>query len=127
MFVEDLINYRRIGINSFEEVLEINIDYFFEILPNDIRKRYQTGHITLSSEISSFIDYLKDRIECASLYHLFWKSGHPILENQIQIIIENILDAYFHNKKVDLSREVFLGNGKVDFKLFRSHEPEEKY
>ncbi|MBM7643604.1 hypothetical protein [Streptococcus loxodontisalivarius] len=126
LMIADLVNYRRMGIDIIEERLGINIDYYFELLPMDIQNQYRTGHITLTSEILSFVDYLKMRIEKASLYQLFWDNDKPILEKQIQILIENILDAYFHQKEVDLSREVFIGNGKVDFKLFRSHETDEK-
>lgn len=126
LMIADLMNYRRMGIDIVEEKLGIDIDYYFELLPMDIQNQYRTGHITLTSEISSFIDYLRKRIEKASLYQLFWNNDQPILENQIQLLIENILDAYFHYKQVDLSREVMLGNGKVDFKLFRAHEPDEK-
>lgn len=126
LMLANLINYRRIGIEIFEERLGINIDYYFELLPMDIQKKYRTGHITLTTEASSFIHYLEDRIEKASLYQLFWNHEQPVLENRIQLIVENILDAYFHHKEVDISREVVLGNGKVDFKLFRAHEPDEK-
>ncbi|MDO4432796.1 MAG: hypothetical protein Q4B80_05705 [Aerococcaceae bacterium] len=126
LMVADLINYHRIGVTDIEERLGINIDYYFELLPLDIQGKYQTGHITLIGEIPHFINYLKHRIENASLYQLFWNQKQPVAETHIHLIVENILDAYFHHKKVDISREVVIGNGKVDFKLFRAHQPDEK-
>ena len=36
------------------------------------------------------------------------------------------MNAYFIGKGVDISREVLLKNGQVDFKLFRNDKKEEK-
>lgn len=36
------------------------------------------------------------------------------------------MDAYFVGKEVDISREVLVKNGQVDFKLFRSNQKDEK-
>ena len=36
------------------------------------------------------------------------------------------MDAYFIGKEVDISREVLVKNGQVDFKLFRSNQKDEK-
>lgn len=36
------------------------------------------------------------------------------------------MDAYFHNKYIEITREAMLGNGKVDFKLYRSSSEDEK-
>lgn len=44
----------------------------------------------------------------------------------MQLILENIMDAYFYKQKIDISREVITGDGKVDFKLYRSDPVDEK-
>ncbi|KPU45770.1 hypothetical protein OXPF_10050 [Oxobacter pfennigii] len=36
------------------------------------------------------------------------------------------MDAYFYNQEIDITREALLGNGKVDFKLYRNKNEGEK-
>ena len=107
-------------------MMGINLDYYFEILPIDIQKQYKSKHITLTGEVSELFSYMQQRINSGSLAELFWEQGKPVAEKKIHIIIENIMHAYFIGKEVDISREVLIKNGRVDFKLFRSNRKDEK-
>lgn len=121
-----LYNEYKYSIPVIADRLGINLDYYFEILPIDIKKKYKSNHITLVGEIGELFNYIQKRITYGSLYELFWENNLPIKETKIHTIIENIMDAYFIGKNVDISREAILKNGKVDFKIFRSNKTDEK-
>ena len=106
--------------------LGINIDYYFDLLPMDIQALYKTKHITLTEEVASLLRYIQHRIHHGNLYQLFWCNDEPVNEKRIQLILENIMDAYFFNQKVEITREALVGNGKVDFKLYKNSDEEEK-
>lgn len=69
---------------------------------------------------------MQQRINSGSLSEVFWENDNPVNEKKIHVILENLMDAYFIGKGVDISREVLIKNGQVDFKLFRSDNKEEK-
>jgi len=104
----------------------INIDFYYEILPLDIQESYKTNHITLTGEVSSLLRFIRQRIEYGSLYKLFWEKEQPVKEERIQLILENIMEAYFYKQEVDISRESRLGTGQVDFKLYKNNHEDEK-
>lgn len=124
--LDNLYNARRAGNTSYEEYLGINLDFYFELLPLDIQEKYKTEHITLTGEIVAMLRYIGERAQYGNLYKLFWENDKPVNEGRIQLILENIMDAYFYNQEVDITREAQLGSGKVDFKLYRSSQPDEK-
>lgn len=126
LLIDKLHNSRQLGNDSLEKVLGINIDFYFELLPSDIQEKYKTKHITLTGEIGELLDYIKKRIGYGSFYKLFWDNNKPVNEERIQLILENIMDAYFHSQKIEISREVSVGVGKVDFKLYKNDHEEEK-
>lgn len=111
LLIDKIYNTRKAGKPFIEEMLGINIDYYFELLPMDIQEQYKTKHITLTSEISSMLKYIEKRIRYGNLYKLFWENNHPVKEERIQLILENIMDAYFYNQEVEITREALLGNG----------------
>ena len=95
----------------------IDIDYYFNILPEDIKKQFSDNHISLTGKISEFINQLDNKISYGTLSKLFWNNNQPISEDMIQIIIDNLMNAYFKNTRIDITREAKLGNGNVDFKV----------
>lgn len=121
-----LYNEQEENLPIIAETLGINLDYYFEILPRDIQRKYQSQNITLTGEVNEFFNYLQKRIDYASLNELFWELEKPVKEKRIHTILENIMHAYFLGKSVDISREVLIKNGQVDFKLFRNHQKGEK-
>ncbi len=126
LMIDLLYNYRTTVDAGMEERLGINIDYYFELLPRDIQERYRTNHLTLSGEVSALLDYIEDRIQNGNLYKLFWEKDSPVKEERIQLILENIMDAYFYNQEIEITREALLGSGRVDFKLYRNSREDEK-
>ena len=126
LFIDAIYNKRKVGDTHIEELLGINIDYYFELFPLDIQEQYKTKHVTLTSEVSSMLKYINNRIQYGNLYKLFWENDIPVKEERIQLILENIMDAYFYNQEVEITREALLGNGKVDFKLYKTNHEEEK-
>ena len=126
LFLDLIYNNHKIGSTLIEDKLGINLDYYFEILPLDIQKQYKTKHITLSGEISSLLDYIENRIHNGNLNQLFWVDNRPVNEERIHLILENIMDAYFHNKDIEITREALVGNGKVDFSLLKNDNEKEK-
>lgn len=60
------------------------------------------------------------------MYKLFWEKDSPVKEERIQLILENIMDAYFYNQEIEITREALLGSGRVDFKLYRNSREDEK-
>ncbi|MEK4273188.1 hypothetical protein [Paenibacillus sp. FSL R7-0026] len=126
LLIDKLYNNRKLGNINLEENLGINIDYYFDILPLDIQKQYTTSHITLSGEVYEMLNYIAHRLNYGNLYKLFWEDDTPVKEERIQLILENIMDAYFYNQEIDITREALLGNGKVDFKLYKNKKEDEK-
>lgn len=124
--IPSLYNKRILGDTFLEDYLGINIDFYFDILPLDIQKQYGTKTITLTGQISKMLQYIQERIKFGSLYKLFWENGEPVNEDKIQIILESLMDAYFYNQEVDITREALLGTGQVDFKLYRNYCEDEK-
>ena len=121
-----LYNEQKANMPVMAQLLGINLDYYFEILPLDIQKKYKSNHITLTGEVGELFSYLQQRINSGSLSELFWENGKPVNEKKIHTIIENMMNAYFIGKGIDISRETLIKNGQVDFKLFRSNEKNEK-
>lgn len=72
------------------------------------------------------LKYIDERIQRGNLYKLFWENDKPVKEERIQLILENIMDAHFFNQEVEITREALLGNGKVDFKLYKTDHEDEK-
>lgn len=126
LFLDLIYNNHKMGSTLIEDKLGINLDYYFEILPLDIQKQYKTKHITLSGEISSLLDYIENRIHNGNLNQLFWVDNRPVNEERIHLILENIIDAYFHNEEIEITRESLVGNGKVDFSLLKNDNEKEK-
>ena len=126
LFLDLIYNNHKMGSTLIEDKLGINLDYYFKILPLDIQKQYKTKHITLSGEISSLLDYIENRIHNGNLNQLFWVDNRPVNEERIHLILENIMDAYFHNKDIEITREALVGNGKVDFSLLKNDNEKEK-
>ena len=82
--IPTLYNRRFYGDVSLEKYMGINIDFYFDILPLDIQKQYQTGHITLTQEVSTLLDILKARYGMVTCTNYFGKT-----ENQLKKIEYN--------------------------------------
>lgn len=116
-FIEILYNDFIYGTRSLNKRLGVNLDYYYDILPEDIKEKFPDNHINMTGKISKFLKYLNNKISGGSLSKLLWKNDVPVKEDTIQIVIENMMDAYFHNSDIDVTREARLGNGNIDFKV----------
>ncbi len=125
-FLDYLYNERKHNLPIIAEKLGIDLDYYFDILPMDIQNKYKSHNITLTGEVSELLKFVQKTITNGSLSKLFWEKDTPIREDKIQIILENLMEAYFYNKGVDITREALLATGKVDFKLHRNNGENEK-
>ena len=102
IYIEELCNDQTFNDNTLIEQLGINMDYYFDILPKDIRDKYKTGNLTLSGEIVDLIDYLKEEIECRDLYKLFWNKNKSLELSQIKVVLDNIIIFYFQRQEIDI-------------------------
>lgn len=125
-FLDYLYNERKHNLPIIAEKMGIDLDYYFDILPMDIQNKYKSHNITLTGEVSELLKFVQKTITNGSLSKLFWEKDTPIREDKIQIILENLMEAYFYNKGVDITREALLATGKVDFKLHRNNGENEK-
>ncbi|WP_455138570.1 hypothetical protein [Thermophilibacter sp.] len=122
LIIPTLQSQRTLGSTLLERRLGINIDFYFELLPLDIQWQYPSGHITLVGELEALIEYLDRRVSRGSLNKLLWNEGKPADERRIQLVLENVIDAYFENRPVDITREAQLADGKIDFKFYMNQD-----
>lgn len=121
-FIEILYNDFVYGEGALNKRLGVNLDYYFDILPEDVKKKFPDNHINMTGKISNFLKYLNNKISDGSLSKLLWQNDIPVKEDIIQIVIENMMDAYFYSSDIDVTREAKLGNGNVDFKVSNGKE-----
>ena len=128
--IDIAINNHRFGNLVLEDFLGFDVDYYFEILPLDIQEEYRRKNksncITLFSEVGELFQYLDDRAMHKELYKLFWENDKPVYESRIQLILGSIIDAFFHDRGVEIIREASTGSGNVDFLFHRNAGIDEK-
>lgn len=117
-YIEDFINTKSLGDDSLAKQMGVNLDYYYEILPKDIRNKYPTGNCTLSGEIHDLLKFLYDEIENKGYYKLLWERAKPANLKRIKITLNNIIISYFHNQPIDIA---------WDFKVFKNHIEVEFY
>lgn len=126
VYIEELCNYQTFKDNTLIKQLGININYYFDILPKDIRDKYKTGNLTLSGEIADLIDYLKEEIECRDLYKLFWNKNKSLELSQIKIILDNIILFYFQKQEIDICWHIKETKDSIKFIFNKKREEKTK-
>ena len=124
--IADLYNERNKGNFNIEEWNGINIDYYFNLLPNDIQKKFPTKHITLSSEVISIINFINDKLNYGSLVKLLWNNSDPVSYEKIQIIIDNILTSYYANQNVEILWKSFVEEECLSFVFWKRFDEKKK-
>jgi hypothetical protein len=121
-----LSNHRSIGDYSLEEALGIDFDYYREILPNDIRLRLEQKYgSSLLQDVMWALEIIENLVAHRGLYKEFWTQGRPRSESEVQHLLDLYFSMHFkHDEHIDRSREVDTGNGKIDFKFYKT--PTEK-
>lgn len=125
-FLDYLYNEQKHNLPAIAKNLGINLDYYFDMLPMDIQNKYKSHNMTLTGEVAELLSFIQKTITNGSLSKLFWEQGVSISETKIQIILENLMEAYFYNKGVDITREALVASGEIDFKLYKNNEENEK-
>lgn len=79
---------------------------------------------TFSKAIKDMIDKFKLFTESNSGYRLLWDDKYitPRDENAVQLLFLGIVREYCHAWNIDISKEVNLGRGPVDFKFSSGYE-----
>lgn len=93
---------------------------YYDILPQEIKDKYNYDYINLFQYIKDLLNYIESESKNKNLANLFWENNVPMNETQIQVVLENIIDAYFNNEEFDITRESLVGSGKIDFKFYRN-------
>jgi CRISPR/Cas system-associated exonuclease Cas4 (RecB family) len=100
------------------------IDFYDELLPEDIRQEYDSlrksikSDLTLFKQLSKVLDVISHGVQYRGWHKLFWNGSKPKNEMEVHITLDLLFDAYFGEAKVDVSREADIGTGKIDFKFY---------
>lgn len=119
-------NGKDLGDDSLIERMGVNMDYYFEILPMDIQKKYKTGHCTLTGEIWYLLRFLNDEIENRDFYKLFWDVESPASLSKIIVILDNMFLAYFHKQEIDIAWDMKVYKRRIEISFYKVREEEEK-
>lgn len=91
---------------------------YYEILPFEIQEQINNDKRNIESFIVEFFDFVKAKIENGNYSKLFWKNGKPVKESEIQIILYNLMEAYFYKRDISITREALVGRGRIDFTCY---------
>lgn len=125
-FLEDIYNQTKEGISSLANRLGINIDYYFDLLPSAIKKEFKTKNITITGNISSFLNFISSKINYGSLSKLFWNGKTPADNFKMQLIIDNMLTAYYSKQEIEILWEPKIKNNIVEFEIYKRNETDKK-
>ncbi|MCI8347508.1 MAG: hypothetical protein HFJ12_06160 [Bacilli bacterium] len=106
--------------------LGINMDYYFDILPRDIRNRYKTGHCTLSGEISALVGFIKEEIEHRDLYKLFWHHKTSVGMSKMKFILDHIILFYFQKLEIDICWDILETDNSLTFIFYKKRDQDIK-
>jgi len=124
LLLPDLSNNHSADNIVLEELMGIDFDYYKELLPKDIRLRYekQLTQLSLFDGMWKMLDFIADRILYRGLHKAFWDKDRMIKEPDAQVLLDSLFAAYLKDKGLDISREVDLGTGKIDFKFYKNYK-----
>ncbi len=92
---------------------------YFDILPLQIQEEFRPN-INIDLEIQNLLEFINQNMTNGNLSFMFWNNDKELDENQIQVVLENIIEAYFYNQDIDITRESLVGNGQIDFKFYKN-------
>lgn len=96
------------------------IDLYYEILPYKIQQRFKANYIGILNKVEEVLGFIISNSKKHNLEFMFWENDKPMKEPQIQVVLENIMDCYFCNEEIDITRESLLGRGKIDFRFYKN-------
>lgn len=125
--IDDIYNNHKKGDLFLEKKLGIDLDYYFELLPKDIQNQYKTGHICLHGDLKEMLTSFKNKIEYGNLSKLFWNNLEAKKLEQIEILLDNLMVAYFVNQEIELKWKKKIENNILNFTFVKRFEENEKY
>ncbi|MEC0093820.1 hypothetical protein [Paenibacillus macquariensis] len=125
---------------NFEKFFHVNLDFYVELMPNDIREKYSeiknkvedksVDKISSNLEYANFdskeefIEVIRGTMNKFSfyvkhkkLYKLINGSEKSLSEKEFQILCGFYLEIYLKGFDLDISPEVDTGRGSLDFKI----------
>lgn len=117
--IPNLYNDRQLGNLNLEDYFGINIDFYFDLLPLDIRKKYKSKHITLHGELDDFIKFITNKLNYGSLSKILWHDNKPISETEIGIILDNLMTFYLKNNDDEILWTFKVKADVIDFEIYR--------
>lgn len=126
LMIPYLYNECSLGCVDLEEYFGIDIDFYFELLPLDIRKKYKNKYIRLGTGVRNFILFTRDKINYGSLYKIFWNGKKHIFENEIRTILDNLMTFYFKKNDDEILWSSFVENDTIRFQICKRFHEEKK-
>lgn len=126
ILIEHSYNSYKRELDIFLQDCGVNLDYYYDLLPIDIQKKYKTGHILLYGDIFEMISYIIDRIENGDLLKLLWNKNKPISEQKIQLVLDSIICAYFETQEIELFWQSINTNGAIQFEFWKRRYKDKK-
>lgn len=128
----EILEIYKTNPNIITSFFHIDLDYYTELMPDDILKQYndiksfletttQVKSIKIKEE-ESFVNQIKQLVE-EFKHYVVHKKVHKLLNNkkgkysetEIQILFDMFSEAYLKDTEIVKSREVDTGRGAVDF------------
>lgn len=105
-------------ITGYEEISYGDQLIYFHILPLSIQKQIKINSINIMELISEFLEFVHYKLVNGNFIDLFWVNNEAVKEDRIQVILYNLMDAYFYKKNINISREPLVGHGRIDFTCY---------
>ena len=80
------------------------------------------GPLAVKDVVLEAIECFRHHVEVGDLWRELWADGKPKKERAAQLMFQAIADAYCKANNIDMSPEVNMGGGPVDFKFSSGYE-----
>ncbi|MFD1776000.1 hypothetical protein [Paenibacillus rhizophilus] len=141
--IPEYFEYYTLDPYNFENNANINLDDYVNLMPNDIKNKYNSikertssKNITIKKHnrgindvgdflyhIDNIMDYFQHSITMRSAYKLLWNDNKiPRKENSAQQLLEIVVRSYCFTNNIDITPEAETGRGPVDFKFSYGHQ-----
>lgn len=91
---------------------------YFDILPLSIQKQISIDAIDIMELMLEFMKFVENNILYGNYAYLFWDKNKAICEADIQVILYNLMEAYFYKRNINITRESLVGRGRIDFTCY---------
>ena len=119
LMIDNIYNEISEGSNEIAKSLGINIDYYLDLFPEDIREKYSDSCINLSSNISKFLDFIIDNSEYGNLAKMFWDKDEKVSSEHIQLFLDNLLTSFYCKTDLEILWNSNIENDMINFNFFQ--------